>query len=187
MDIPQLRRRRRPARSCLPCRRRKIKCDRSEPCGQCVTGIQQCVFRVYNDASPQDTSSSSIPQESPNSSHANLSPSSVDNRLVSISEPATEKAVITNLQPLLQDILRRVTTLESRQNSADSQSLSNPNEFNGSKDRQNAQTAPRDEIIIEESGMTRIPLGIAPEVGVEFPGFFIYILTKDICYSLILY
>lgn len=29
-------RRRRPAHSCIECRRRKVRCDRNKPCGQCV-------------------------------------------------------------------------------------------------------------------------------------------------------
>ncbi|KAJ8071760.1 hypothetical protein OCU04_002076 [Sclerotinia nivalis] len=33
----QPRKRRRPALSCIQCRRRKIKCDRNMPCGQCVS------------------------------------------------------------------------------------------------------------------------------------------------------
>lgn len=42
-------RRRRPARSCLGCRRRKIKCDRGSPCAHCVAAGIQCVFRVHRD------------------------------------------------------------------------------------------------------------------------------------------
>ncbi|KAL4878227.1 fungal-specific transcription factor domain-containing protein [Aspergillus karnatakaensis] len=39
-------RRRRPALSCAICRRRKLKCDRSLPCGQCIKSktADQCVF-----------------------------------------------------------------------------------------------------------------------------------------------
>ncbi|EAU37680.1 predicted protein [Aspergillus terreus NIH2624] len=47
MDIPQPRRRR-PARSCIECRRRKIKCDRSNPCGQCVAAHSPCGYKTYN-------------------------------------------------------------------------------------------------------------------------------------------
>lgn len=42
-------RRRRPARSCLGCRRRKIKCDRGSPCAHCVAAGIQCIFRVHRD------------------------------------------------------------------------------------------------------------------------------------------
>lgn len=42
-------RRRRPALSCVDCRRRKIKCDRTEPCGHCVAAGSQCTYKVYSD------------------------------------------------------------------------------------------------------------------------------------------
>ncbi|KAI0449988.1 hypothetical protein F5B21DRAFT_492670 [Xylaria acuta] len=41
------RRRRRPALSCLACRRRKLKCDRANPCARCVLTNTRCAFRVY--------------------------------------------------------------------------------------------------------------------------------------------
>lgn len=44
------RRRRRPAFSCLECRRRKIKCDRKDPCSHCVSVAIQCVHKVFRDA-----------------------------------------------------------------------------------------------------------------------------------------
>jgi hypothetical protein len=44
----QLRRRRRPALSCLQCRRRKIKCDRNDPCRHCVSAKTQCAYKVYS-------------------------------------------------------------------------------------------------------------------------------------------
>ena len=42
------RRRRRPALSCLECRRRKIKCDRNDPCAHCVSAKTQCTYKVYS-------------------------------------------------------------------------------------------------------------------------------------------
>jgi hypothetical protein len=42
--LPDQRKRRRPARSCQECRRRKVKCDRSEPCGHCVLSKKQCHY-----------------------------------------------------------------------------------------------------------------------------------------------
>lgn len=49
------RRRRRPARSCEQCRRRKIRCDQDQPCAGCVRAREpmQCTYR---DGSPVDTS-----------------------------------------------------------------------------------------------------------------------------------
>ncbi|CAG8904591.1 unnamed protein product [Penicillium egyptiacum] len=45
----QPRRRRRPARSCIECRRRKIRCDRNDPCTRCVSAHTQCTYRLYSD------------------------------------------------------------------------------------------------------------------------------------------
>jgi hypothetical protein len=42
------RRRRRPALSCIECRRRKIKCDRAEPCTHCKASRSQCSYRIYS-------------------------------------------------------------------------------------------------------------------------------------------
>jgi hypothetical protein len=42
-------RRRRPALSCVECRRRKVKCDRADPCGHCVSAKIRCNYRIYND------------------------------------------------------------------------------------------------------------------------------------------
>lgn len=39
-----MRRRRRPARSCDECRRRKIKCNRQMPCNHCTATRKHCVF-----------------------------------------------------------------------------------------------------------------------------------------------
>jgi hypothetical protein len=44
----QLRRRRRPALSCFECRRRKIKCDRNDPCAHCSSTKTQCVYKVWS-------------------------------------------------------------------------------------------------------------------------------------------
>ena len=47
---PEPRRRRRPALSCIECRRRKIKCDRTEPCRNCVSTDSQCTYSRYRSA-----------------------------------------------------------------------------------------------------------------------------------------
>lgn len=44
-------RRRRPALSCVECRRRKIKCDRNDPCAHCVTAKTRCTFKIYSNES----------------------------------------------------------------------------------------------------------------------------------------
>ncbi|GLA08392.1 hypothetical protein AnigIFM60653_009923 [Aspergillus niger] len=48
MDTPQPRKRRRPALSCIECRRRKVKCDRHNPCGQCVAAQSRCGYKTYS-------------------------------------------------------------------------------------------------------------------------------------------
>nr|A0A2U8U2K7.1 RecName: Full=Transcription factor asR3; AltName: Full=Xenovulene A biosynthesis cluster protein R3 [Sarocladium sp. 'schorii']AFD18258.1 R3 [Sarocladium strictum]AWM95792.1 transcription factor [Sarocladium sp. 'schorii'] len=44
---PPPRRRRRPMLSCWECRRRKIKCDRNDPCAHCIRHETQCVFTAH--------------------------------------------------------------------------------------------------------------------------------------------
>lgn len=44
-------RRRRPALSCVECRRRKVKCDRSHPCKPCTTHSITCSYKVYKNSS----------------------------------------------------------------------------------------------------------------------------------------
>jgi hypothetical protein len=59
---PQTQRRRRPPLSCTACRRRKLKCDRSLPCGQCVRSktTDECVF-VGTQPGPSDQNRMSPP------------------------------------------------------------------------------------------------------------------------------
>lgn len=44
-----IRKRKRPALSCVECRRRKIRCDRSHPCSQCRTINSRCTFTQFHD------------------------------------------------------------------------------------------------------------------------------------------
>ena len=41
---PKIRRRNRLITSCLECRRRKLKCDKAHPCGNCTKFVRDCVF-----------------------------------------------------------------------------------------------------------------------------------------------
>lgn len=41
---PRIRRRNRMITSCLECRRRKLKCDKSHPCTNCVKSVRDCLF-----------------------------------------------------------------------------------------------------------------------------------------------
>ncbi|KAI1772968.1 hypothetical protein F4818DRAFT_129603 [Hypoxylon cercidicola] len=68
---PQPRKRRRPALSCLECRRRKIKCDRNQPCAHCVSSRSQCSFKAYRD---DDVSAQQPHQTSGNSWVSTSSP-----------------------------------------------------------------------------------------------------------------
>lgn len=62
------RKRRRPALSCVPCRRRKVKCDRQDPCGPCsrVGNPNAC---HYYSSHPPATTSSRRPPESTSDAH----------------------------------------------------------------------------------------------------------------------
>ncbi|AEO54374.1 hypothetical protein MYCTH_44521 [Thermothelomyces thermophilus ATCC 42464] len=44
---PTVRRRRRPALSCWECRRRKVKCDHSNPCAHCARHGKHCVYKPF--------------------------------------------------------------------------------------------------------------------------------------------
>ncbi|KAK0741799.1 hypothetical protein B0T21DRAFT_345680 [Apiosordaria backusii] len=62
--VPIARRRRRPAVSCITCRKRKIRCDRKEPCGNCLKSKgSTCSYRDRGHAplhpSPPNTTTTS--------------------------------------------------------------------------------------------------------------------------------
>jgi hypothetical protein len=51
-----IRKRRRPAHSCTECRRRKVRCDRKKPCGQCVSHRSpSCTYANHVNAGPPTT------------------------------------------------------------------------------------------------------------------------------------
>ncbi|KAI8622917.1 hypothetical protein F5Y19DRAFT_460577 [Xylariaceae sp. FL1651] len=58
MQSPWRQQRRRPPRSCVECRRRKIKCDRNQPCSQCVLSKCRCLY----DGGTRNTTSHNPPQ-----------------------------------------------------------------------------------------------------------------------------
>jgi hypothetical protein len=45
----QPRKRRRVALSCELCRQRKVKCDRMQPCKNCISSKAQCIYKTYFD------------------------------------------------------------------------------------------------------------------------------------------
>ncbi|KAL3417473.1 hypothetical protein PVAG01_11473 [Phlyctema vagabunda] len=125
------RRRRRPARSCLECRRRKIKCDRNEPCVHCTSAATQCVYNTYGDrpASHQPFSTPiSIVTPLPASTqtqqnHTNIVPSENETCIVSAEQDngflVTPDCTNTHVDSLaqnaesdLKNILSRIETLE---------------------------------------------------------------------------
>lgn len=92
----QRRRRRRPALSCLECRRRKIKCDREDPCGHCVSTSTQCIFKVFADGpavSSGDSRSSTAqvaPAPSPQTLPVKVNTPAADQSDFSFVSPAAE-------------------------------------------------------------------------------------------------
>jgi hypothetical protein len=54
----QVIRRRRPAKSCVECRRRKIRCDRNDPCSHCVSGKSRCTYKAFRTESLNNQRSS---------------------------------------------------------------------------------------------------------------------------------
>ena len=111
----QPRRRRRPALSCLECRRRKIKCDRNEPCNHCVSSQAQCNFD-FSSSEPvpvrQPPQFGAIPSPSP--SGATPAPPKQNNIPNAIFHNEVRQSIRpqdTGL-PDLQDLLRRVQVLE---------------------------------------------------------------------------
>ncbi|KAI1379849.1 hypothetical protein F4677DRAFT_464085 [Hypoxylon crocopeplum] len=63
MQAPRRQQRRRPPRSCVECRRRKIKCDRNQPCSQCALSKCRCLYdsRTGNTASHHPRRPGSVP------------------------------------------------------------------------------------------------------------------------------
>lgn len=66
MESPSIIRRRRPAKSCLECRRRKVRCNREEPCNNCMTANRRCAYQLFsNETIYQHHSTPSSSQSSP--------------------------------------------------------------------------------------------------------------------------
>lgn len=62
MESPAIIRRRRPPKSCLECRRRKVRCNREEPCNNCMMAKRRCAYQLVGNEfiyhHPQTPSSS---------------------------------------------------------------------------------------------------------------------------------
>ncbi|KAJ5779285.1 hypothetical protein N7457_007005 [Penicillium paradoxum] len=101
----QPRRRRKPARSCIECRCRKIRCDRTDPCTPCVSAYAWCMYKTYADrleVQSQHSSISTLITVAPSSSHVSLgieieTSSARDHRQLIESRTATEIPTPTEL------------------------------------------------------------------------------------------
>ncbi|KAK1654526.1 C6 zinc finger domain protein [Colletotrichum phormii] len=138
----QTRRRRRPALSCLECRRRKIKCDRDEPCGHCTASKLRCTYRVFGseltarppvqqaDQAMQSTHMISPLSQAPTIFPAHESTNDVNpisepvsmqfsRREQSVGDEVSENVVVSGnmaqalvAEPALRDLLHRIQRLE---------------------------------------------------------------------------
>lgn len=147
----QSRRRRRPARSCIECRRRKIKCDRNDPCAHCVSARSQCTYNVYRDAPTvrnqaqrgSSRPSASSPRAYPHSPLAQaqrINTNRPSDEYENPSRPPTEATgqppddlcnngvrplnAIQGAQPDIQNILQRVQKLKQSSTSSSTHGLS---------------------------------------------------------------
>lgn len=98
-SIPAPRKRRRPALSCEQCRRRKIKCDRTYPCGQCLQSkTASCSYSPDTvRASRHVSDGASLPAQS--SSVASQSPVAIPNRARGWLNGSTEHTSSVGVSP----------------------------------------------------------------------------------------
>ncbi|KAJ5772772.1 transcriptional regulator family: Fungal Specific TF [Penicillium paradoxum] len=110
-------RRRRPPLSCTVCRKRKLKCDRAQPCGQCVRSktAAQCVFVGTQLGPVLDSGQRMSPPQAPNSVtveeqsgrksgmfvfDSKLGPNSTTNRVSKRTQPDELRELRTRLRNL---------------------------------------------------------------------------------------
>lgn len=129
----QPRRRRRAALSCLECQRRKIKCDRNDPCAHCVAVKTQCSYRFYPDTAILEhrsrtrstpslsdhttTAAASVASTSVQAQHINsITATAVANHRAPVSVAATPSTVnqhsLSSQELDLGDLLQRIRKLE---------------------------------------------------------------------------
>ena len=98
-------RRRRPALSCITCRRRKIKCDRKSPCSHCVSSRSQCDFRAYRD---EPASSALSQQPTPSTSTSSpRAPASPPRELISTATRTPNEELRLSGAPRQSIVVRR--------------------------------------------------------------------------------
>ncbi|GAB1317191.1 hypothetical protein MFIFM68171_07401 [Madurella fahalii] len=122
------RRRRRPALSCVDCRRRKIKCDRNNPCAHCVSTSTTCTYTTYNSepvsqqqlplpaSRPHSTSDTPGPSDPPTATPAHSAIAAGTSRPNPGAGPgyAPDSHSSRTNEPDLRDILHRLEKLEAR-------------------------------------------------------------------------
>lgn len=168
-DTPACRRRRRAAKSCTMCRDRKIKCDRNQPCSNCVDREYDCHFqkhrRIQPPLTPNDTPtvSSHILNADPQHRHRVLrveqppaaTPATLDLAASEVAVPREPRLLPLQSDGIsLQHILQRVERLEAVQNQGS----------DAHQPSATPQSLPDTQVLMDKTEIIRIPLGIAPEV-----------------------
>jgi len=126
----QARRRRRPALSCLECRRRKIKCDRNDPCTNCTLNRCQCSFEPYsNEPVPITRQQPYLGTQWPATSSPSSSVAPATKQYSTSSAPVDSGTRLPNrsldkASPDIRDLLNRVQKLEDASVSSPVNSLS---------------------------------------------------------------
>ncbi|CEJ91922.1 hypothetical protein VHEMI07605 [[Torrubiella] hemipterigena] len=162
------RRRRRAAKSCTMCRDRKIKCDRNQPCSNCVDREYDCHFQKHHRTQPLLTPngtpavSSLISSVTPQQRRTALgveqpptvtpaTPATVSSEVAAVRESTV--LPFQSDEASLQHILQRVAQLE-----ADQKQVSRTH-----YPATIAQGLPDTQVIMDKTEIIRIPLGIASE------------------------
>ncbi|KAI1268841.1 hypothetical protein F5Y18DRAFT_169298 [Xylariaceae sp. FL1019] len=113
-ETPQ-RLRRRPALSCLACRRRKVKCDRGHPCARCVSMQTQCKYRTSDGEHPvRRNVPQSRPRESTASPQAVPAPTAAPDPHLGLSRPFSNNSdnlATENETPSPSSEIREVTSI----------------------------------------------------------------------------
>jgi Fungal Zn(2)-Cys(6) binuclear cluster domain len=107
-----LRKRRRPALSCVQCRQRKVRCDRGFPCGPCVRSRTSLELACFYEDSKRHSQSASTE----NVSHSLRPEHLVPRQETSISLPSndgeSERAAASQGQRSIEDLQQRIFQLE---------------------------------------------------------------------------
>lgn len=170
MEQP-IRRRRRPALSCLECRRRKIRCDRNDPCGHCVVSRNQCTYRLFNAASRnressgsprRDRESESLPTQPASPATTGRGRSDALQIPGGASDPTPSEGVTLILRDMVMRVQRLEQSIASNSNTA-SRSPSTNDILSRTSGARESQT----QVVLKKARMWRWSdwMGEAPEVG----------------------